>query len=87
MALFRHNRLWMELYTFDGQCFVPNAHDFFHRAIVITGPGGDFQAIRKGVFVDHQAVIAGRLQRVAQATENALVLMVCLLYTSPSPRD
>src|SRR5690554_2670779 len=76
MALFGHDRLGVELHTFNGQGLVAHAHDFFNGAVVVAGPGSHFQAVGQGVLVDYQAVVTGCLQRIVQTPEHASVFVV-----------
>src|SRR5690554_4699688 len=76
MALFGHDRLGVELHTFNGQGLVAHAHDFFNGAVVVAGPGSHFQAVGQSVLVDHQAVVTGGLQGIVQAPEHSHVVVV-----------
>ena len=59
----------------------------FGKATVLEDPAAKREALR--TFTEH--VAAGRWEDVRQPTEKELqattVLTICLLYTSPSPRD
>ena len=60
VALLGQDRFGVELHALDGQRLVAHAHDLVDAAVVVLGPGGDFQAVGQALALDHQRVVAGR---------------------------
>src|SRR3546814_8394018 len=69
--MFRGDALGVELYAVDGVLAVREAHDQ-----TVVGLGSDLQRVREGVAVDQERMVAGRLEPVRQAGEQAAVGMV-----------
>jgi hypothetical protein len=60
----------VELHAVEGPGFVADAHDF-----VFLGPSGDFEVGGDGSGADDEAVVAGGVEGVGQAGEDALVVV------------
>src|SRR3990170_6526558 len=72
VAHLREDRLRVELHTLDGVAAVAHGHDD-----AAVGLGGDLQLVlREALALDGQRVVADRLERIGQATEHALALVV-----------
>ena len=65
----------MELHALDVQGLVTQAHDLVDGAVFVLRPGGDLEAVRQGLALDHQRVVTGHGHRHRQAGEHAFVLM------------
>ena len=61
----------MKLDPFERKALVPHAHDF-----ILIGPGDDFELVGQRAGLDHQAVIAGRLERIGKAAIDAATVVV-----------
>src|SRR5262249_8178279 len=71
-SLARQETLRVELHSVQRPGLVTDAHDF-----ALVGPGADHKiGMLKGFALDHQAVVAGRFERVGQPAKNALPVMV-----------
>lgn len=55
---------------------MPHAHDLFHFALLILGPGGDFKTFGQCLPGHHQGMIASGGERARQAGEHPLAGMV-----------
>jgi len=65
----------MELHAFHRKFAVAQAHDRFHRTVLVLGPGSDFQCIGQAGLVHHQRVVARGFVAVRQAGEHTAALM------------
>src|SRR5690606_21684293 len=54
VAVLGEDGFGMELHAFDRQRPVTQAHDLVDAAIGVSGPDGDFEAIRQGLLFDNQ---------------------------------
>ncbi|MNT40235.1 hypothetical protein D3C72_1765360 [compost metagenome] len=60
----------MELHALDRQRLVAHAHD-----LAVVGPGGDLQAFRQRLALDHQRMVAGAGHRVGDVAEHADIVV------------
>src|ERR1017187_9656872 len=61
----------VELDAVEGPGFVPHAHD-----LIFSRPRGDFEIGREGAGADDERVVAGGLEGVGEAGEDALAIVV-----------
>ena len=73
----------MELHAFYRQRLMAQPHDFVERAVRAFRPRRDFEAVRKRRALDHQRVVAGRLERIGKTGEytNAAMATGTVTYT------
>ncbi len=70
VSLLAKNAFRVELYAFEIPLAVTNPHDFTGFA-----KRGNLKAVRQGIRLNQQRMIAGNRQRVIQPAKDALLLM------------
>src|SRR5688500_5963371 len=71
VAVLGQDRFGMELHALDRERAMAQAHDLLDRAVLVFGPCRHVQAGRQRRLLDHQRVVARRLERIGQAAEHA----------------
>ena len=76
MAVLGEDRLGVELYPGDLKRAVAYTHDLPYLARFSQGPRRDLQTIRYAVLVDHQRMIASRLEGISQSLKHIDPFMI-----------
>ncbi len=66
----------MKLDTLDRELPVPYPHDFISAALFAGRPGGDLETGRQALGLDHQRVIASRLEGIRKTLEYTGITMM-----------
>src|SRR5690606_23122428 len=76
VARFREDRFGVELDAEDGQLAVAQPHDLLRVAFRVFRPCRDFEAVRQGLAVHHQRVIARRREGRPESLEEIRTAMM-----------
>src|SRR3546814_10434734 len=82
MTVLGQDRLRVKLHAFDRQRLVAQPHDFIDTTIGALRPRGNVEAIRQAILFNHQRVVARRLIRCRQRSEEHTTELQSLMRIS-----